>query len=641
MRRADPTGLRRFLPFVFAGLFLLLARDDIAALDWSDVLGAAAGISPTHWALATLATAVSFAALGRYDQLVHGALGTGVDARRTRWSGMAAIALGQMAGAGLLTGALIRWRLMPDLSLGVAGRITLIVTASFLAAWAVLTSFAVLLFLPVGDGASALALAILAASSLLALLAFVLPRLSVAGRHLTLPPLALMARILGLTATDTLAAATVLYLLLPQDALPGFTAFLPAFLLALGAGMVSGTPGGIGPFELMLATLCPDLPAEGFAASLLCYRLVYFAAPALIAGVIVAWSVPGAKQCQAAPPLPTAALGNAVRAETGLWRQGMHGLFTLPMAPGTAWLTARAGQAQVALFDPADGDRSLQRLLPAFRAAAGAAGLIPALYKIGPRSAALARRAGWCVHPLAEEFWLRPADFTTDGPARATLRRKIRQADRAGLRIEGFAPGQMQAPLWAAMKRVNHDWAARHGGERGFSMGRYDTGYLCGQRLYLAWSGTALAGFVSFHPGRREWTLDLMRPAAAAPDGTMQALIIAALADARALGIARLSLAAAPLPRLGLGDTVWTARLGALTERLTPPLATNGLRRFKSGFAPNRTRLYLAAPSRPALIWAGAEIARAVRWPGPLPSPGDSNSNIVQDDPEKLAFDVF
>ena len=136
LRRADPTGLRRFLPFVFAGLFLLLARDDIAALDWSDVLGAAAGISPGQWALALLATAVSFAALGRYDQLVHGALGTGVDARRTRWSGMAAIALGQMAGAGLLTGALIRWRLMPDLSLGVAGRITLIVTASFLAAWA-------------------------------------------------------------------------------------------------------------------------------------------------------------------------------------------------------------------------------------------------------------------------------------------------------------------------------------------------------------------------------------------------------------------------------------------------------------------------------------------------------------------------
>lgn len=166
-------------------------------------------------------------------------------------------------------------------------------------------------------------------------------------------------------------------------------------------------------------------------------------------------------------------------------------------------------------------------------------------------------------------------------------------------------------------------------------MGRHDADYLSGQRLWLAWREGRLVAYVSFHAGVREWTLDLVRPAADAPDGTVASLIVAALTDARTAGIARLSLAAAALPAFGLAGTA-----GAVAARLPGGDGTDGLRRFKLLFAPHRTRLYIAARSRPALIWSAVEIACAIRWPRPLRAKRQVDSNAVQDLPEKLAFEL-
>lgn len=634
-RFPDLRPLRRALPLAIALLILFLARDGLAALDWSEVRATAGAISPGQWILAALATGLSFLALGRYDEVVHAALGTGVDAIRARRSGMAAIAIGQMTGAGLLTGTLTRWRLVPDLTLKDAGRVTLTVTVSFLISWAALTGAATILFWPPMPGWTLLAGAGLGAVSAFLALSVLAPQLRLGAWRLTLPPLALSLRILMLSALDTLAAALALYLLLPEAAQPAFLTFLPAFLLALGAGLLLGTPGGIGPFELTLIAFLPDLPAAPLAAALLSYRLLYCAAPALIAGTLILLAGPGAEGAPARANRQHVSFAKARRAECNLFAQGQHQAFHLPGAPQIAWLCARAGQTMVALFDPVRGPEGLAALLPAFAERAGRAGLLPCLYKITPQCAVLARRAGWCLHPLAEEFWIDPAAFTCAGPARAGLRRKVRQAERAELRIVPVPPGQRMHTPWSHLAALNRDWAARHGGERGFSMGRYDADYLAGQRLYLALRQGQLVAFVSFHAGAREWTLDLVRPAADAPDGTVAALILAALSDARAAGVSRLSLAAAPLPAFGL--TGWA---GALAARLPGGRGNCGLRQFKMLFAPGRTRLYIAARSRPALIWSAAEIARAIRWPGPLARRKATHSNAVQDHPEKLAFDV-
>ena len=229
----------------------------------------------------------------------------------------------------------------------------------------------------------------------------------------------------------------------------------------------------------------------------------------------------------------------------------------------------------------------------------------------------MVRRIGW-------EAWLTPATFALDRPKHSGLRRKLRRAEAAGLRVHAFF-GNAVAPLpigaapptglrWQDLDRIAHAWRLAHGAERGFSMGRHERAHLAEQRLYVAYLDTRPVAYVSFHQGQGEWTLDLMRHLADLPDGTMHSLVTAAIADARRLGIDRLSLAAVPEAAI----TPPQDRLGRLIAAIAPPTAAAGLFRFKSAFAPHWRPLYLAAGSRAALAIAGLSLWRAITRPPPI-----------------------
>jgi phosphatidylglycerol lysyltransferase len=581
VRALRPRLFRRVtLTLAVSALFMALLAQRLQEIEPVLVLRALGAVEPWHWVAAMLATWASFRAVAGYDVALHRHLGTGLAAAPAGRAGFAAIAIGQTVGLGVVSGALVRWRMLPDLGLAGALRLTLTVALSFLAAWGVLTL--VVLALVSDPPVSRFALVGLLLVPFAVGAGLVWPRPWV-------PNLMTQGRLLSLAAVDCLGAGLALWLLLPVDL--GFAAFLPVFLLALGAGLVSGAPAGLGAFEIVLVGLLPGSGAEALLAGLLAWRLIYYALPALAGAGVALLTRPEATPAAVWYPAPRIA-------EAGLAAQG-----EFSMHPAGC-LAATTPHGLVALGEVAHLGR--------FRAAAGAEGRWPVLYKAGPRAATRARAAGMAVLPIAREAWLQPQSFRLDLPARAGLRRKLRRAEAAGV----VATLDLQ-PDWAALSRVNAAWVAARGAEHGFSMGRFAPDYLAGQRLIVARHGDRILGFASFHAAKlaqgEVWTLDLLRPAPTAPDGTAQALILAALHAARAAGVTRLSLAAVPIGCTG-SERGLVARIG---RRLAPD-AMAGLAQFKTGFAPDWQRLYIAGPSLGALALVGWEIWGRVRHPPPL-----------------------
>lgn len=626
LRVAKRQAIALGLVVLFAGLL----HKKLAALDTEAILTALGAVSLGQWALAGLATLGSFLALAQYDALIHRALATRVAPERARRAGWTAIAISQTVGFGLVSGALVRWRMLPGLSLVEASKLAATVAATFLAGWAVLSAGA-LIVLPQAVPALApaqvqgLALAALGGLGALALAGLWAPGLRLGRVVLRLPSLPVMARILWLTMLDTAFAAAALWVLLPAgDAMP-FTTLFPAFLLALGAGFVSGTPGGVGPFEVALLTLLPGTEGPSVLAAILAWRAVYYGAPAALAIAVVAFARPGtdapAERRLVAPaprlsPRLTALIVADRQAELGLMWQGEHGALLSSDLHG-GWMIGRTPQALVGLLDPF-GTAEAASLLPDLRRAARAEGRIASLYKIDARTAVAARRAGWVVAPVALECQIDPRAFSLETPARAGLRRKLRKAAKTGLVTE-LACGPL--PL-SELGAVAAAWAQARGGERGFSMGRFTPDYIAHQEVVIARLGGRIVGFASFHATRASWVLDLMRPAPDAPDGTMQALIHTAIEAARGAGVARFSLAALPPEAArveGPGALIW--------RRAEAQAGAAGLRQFKMSFAPSLAPRYIAAPSHAALALAAADIARAIHRPAPLaqsPAPRES-----------------
>lgn len=566
----------------------LMLKSHLSEVRPADVGSALASVTTGTWIMALAATAVSFAAVGQYDALFHGWLRTGVPPARAAVSGAASIALAQALGCGLATGTLARWRALPEVSLQDAWRVTSYVSFSFMAALGLLIAVAGALS-PIDQPGLRVFVGLATAVTILAgVLSIVSPTVFV----LRLPSIRLMIRLFGLAAIDTGFAAVTLWVLLPIDLQPDPLSFFVVFLLALAAGLLSGSPGGVGAFEVCMITLLPVVPEPELFAAILGFRLIYHALPATLALLVLAAAsrpLTDAVRAEGRSPPP-------VRAEAGLARLPTHALKCLG---GQIVLSADASQTIVVIGDPVHGAPFTRKQLDALSREADVRSLWPAIYKVSARSAVVARRSGWHLLAVSEEAWIVPSAFETDGSQMRQLRRKTRQANAAGVLLEAAT----DLPL-DEMARVAVEWAVRSGGERGFSMGRFDPDYLAGQRVFLAWHDRRLVAFLSFHTYEDEWTLDLVRSGNELPNGTMNALVVRAVEEAKELGVPRVSLAA-----MSLAYPPW------LLARLARSREGAGLRRFKLSFAPRTERLYLAAPSRGLLLLAGLDILLRVRFP--------------------------
>ena len=84
-------------------------------------------------------------------------------------------------------------------------------------------------------------------------------------------------------------AAAVLYAVLPADTDLHFVTVACAFIAAIGLGVLSHAPGGLGVFEAVIFLALPQIPVDQLLASLLLFRCLYYLVPLAVAALLLAY----------------------------------------------------------------------------------------------------------------------------------------------------------------------------------------------------------------------------------------------------------------------------------------------------------------------------------------------------------------
>lgn len=264
---------------------------------YEEVVTALSATPPHAILLALLFTAMSFAALVGYDLTALRSIGRRLPLAPVALTAFSAYAVGNTVGFGALSGGAIRLRAYGRLGLSPEeiGRVIAFVTVAFGLG---LTGTTALFALATADRVAALlsvtpATVALAAGAALALLAALL----VAGRHglglrlgrITIAPPAPKNFALQFlfTLADIVASASVLYVLLPETAL-GWAPFVAVFATAVGLGVLSHVPAGLGVFEtVIIAALGNSASLDAVLGSLVLYRAIYYILPLALAVLFV------------------------------------------------------------------------------------------------------------------------------------------------------------------------------------------------------------------------------------------------------------------------------------------------------------------------------------------------------------------
>ena len=297
VRLAAPVLVTVIAVFVLHGL--------AANVRWSDIK---ADLAAAPWATLAMAagfTVISFAAIAAYDVIaVRGGGHTQVPSPVAALAGASGYAISNVTGFSYLTGTMIRYRIYGSFGLG-ATDVAAIFATSWFAFWLeFLLIFGVLLiYAPLGLSAvlpispmleTGLGIAILVAlAGLLAFLARGRSTVSIFGHGFALPSIRQSGLLLAASVMEMIGAALTLYILLPADLVASFPYFFVVYIAAIGLGVLSHSPGGLGVFE---ATLIAGLGAGGRSdvlAAVLLYRLIYNGMPFVAAtvGLAVAWAV--------------------------------------------------------------------------------------------------------------------------------------------------------------------------------------------------------------------------------------------------------------------------------------------------------------------------------------------------------------
>jgi uncharacterized membrane protein YbhN (UPF0104 family) len=112
-------------------------------------------------------------------------------------------------------------------------------------------------------------------------------QLPLRGRWIELPKLRLAALQMLVPTVDLLLYSSVIYVLLPPEATISFWRFANVGLIALGLGIVSHVPGGVGVIEAVVLELVPNVDSAQLIGTLIVFRVIYYLLPLMFAAALL------------------------------------------------------------------------------------------------------------------------------------------------------------------------------------------------------------------------------------------------------------------------------------------------------------------------------------------------------------------
>ncbi len=128
---------------------------------------------------------------------------------------------------------------------------------------------------------------VLIAASYLVLCYYIKKPLTIFGKEFAFPPFHIAVAQAIVAGADLVVAGACLYVLLPSDSGISFLTFLPNYLMGMVMVVLSHVPGGVGVLEVVIMHLTTIDPKAVFAA-LLCFRVIYYLIPLLLAAILFA-----------------------------------------------------------------------------------------------------------------------------------------------------------------------------------------------------------------------------------------------------------------------------------------------------------------------------------------------------------------
>ncbi len=117
---------------------------------------------------------------------------------------------------------------------------------------------------------------------------FIRKPIRIFGKEFEFPKLKIALLQAFVAGVDLIVAAGCMYILLPGSLHIGFIDFLPSYLMAQVAVVLTHVPGGVGVFELVILHLTHTPHEQVVVAAVLCFRIIYFILPLLFAALFLA-----------------------------------------------------------------------------------------------------------------------------------------------------------------------------------------------------------------------------------------------------------------------------------------------------------------------------------------------------------------